>query len=349
MFVSSLLVFVCLNIIIWKLYVDKVNSRGEYVVGDLASMSYYMDLTLPRKNILDLKKKHISFSEFNNTKVDMLVVGDSYSNGGGNGRNNYYQDYIATYNDLKVLNILQLPETNNFIETVILLANSGYLKKLDVKYVFIQSVQREALERFATDINYDLNSSEDIYKMITSVYDIYNPKDEDKQEIEIMNNLNQNALLYNVKFMLKGYGKFKGYFIEKINKELFSSKISDEVIFFTDDIKKLKYENDENIMEINDNFNKLAKFLREQDIKLLVMINADKYNVYSQYISSHKYPKSTFFEILRKLPKRYQFIDTKEILLKELEKGVKDLYYPDDTHWSYKASEAVFKNIKLNE
>jgi hypothetical protein len=49
--------------------------------------------------------------------------------------------------------------------------------------------------------------------------------------------------------------------------------------------------------------------------------------------------------VLRPLPRRYTLIDTKAILAEELRKGVKDVYYADDTHWSWKASEAIFKVV----
>ncbi len=71
----------------------------------------------------------------------------------------------------------------------------------------------------------------------------------------------------------------------------------------------------------------------------------DKYNLYGEYIISNKYKKSIFFEELEKLSKEYYFINTKEILLDELEKGVKDLYFSDDTHWNYKSSAVIFKNL----
>jgi hypothetical protein len=48
--------------------------------------------------------------------------------------------------------------------------------------------------------------------------------------------------------------------------------------------------------------------------------------------------------MLRPLKKEYIFIDTKKILSPLLKQGVKDLYYSDDTHWSYKASEAIAKD-----
>jgi hypothetical protein len=74
----------------------------------------------------------------------------------------------------------------------------------------------------------------------------------------------------------------------------------------------------------------------------------DKLNLYSKYIVNNKYGESTFFEQLRPLKKEYILIDTKTILEQEVDRGVKDIFYSDDTHWSYKASEAIAKNLKNN-
>jgi len=78
------------------------------------------------------------------------------------------------------------------------------------------------------------------------------------------------------------------------------------------------------------------------------MPSVDKYNLYSRFIVDNPYPDSRFFEELRKLPKRYVFIDTKKLLLGELERGEKDLFYPDDTHWSWKAPKRIFSEIRFD-
>jgi len=338
-----LILFIVLNIAIWKIYVSKVNGN----VGDLARMSYYLDIAFPRNQSIELAKKHIPFSKYDNTKIDILVIGDSFSNGGGSGKNNYYQDYIATYNDKKILNILQLPGSKNYIETIVLLLNSGYLEEIGVKEIVIESVQREALQRFATNINFNLSSDDNIYKMISSTKDIYNAQEGDIEEIDMINNLNFNAAKFNFQFLLKGYGKFKHYYIEKLDRDFFTSNVRDEIIFFKDDIAKMNNENIQNIVLMNDNFNKLEKKLKEKNIKLSVMLCVDKYNLYSDYIVSNSYKKSILFDKLEGLDKNYRFINTKNILKAELENGVKNLYYPDDTHWSYKASDAIFKKVRF--
>jgi len=39
----------------------------------------------------------------------------------------------------------------------------------------------------------------------------------------------------------------------------------------------------------------------------------------------------------------YKFIDTKKILTRMIDNNITDVYYSDDTHWSWKASQEIFK------
>jgi hypothetical protein len=73
----------------------------------------------------------------------------------------------------------------------------------------------------------------------------------------------------------------------------------------------------------------------------------DKYDLYSDDIVRNPYPKNPFFDELRKLPKRYTLIDTKAILEPMVKAGVKDVFYPDDSHWTCKASKKVFETVRF--
>ena len=68
-------------------------------------MSYQIDMLHNRELKYTLPKKHLYKDNFNNHKVDILTIGDSFSRGGGAGENSYYQDFIATELDVNVLNI----------------------------------------------------------------------------------------------------------------------------------------------------------------------------------------------------------------------------------------------------
>jgi hypothetical protein len=132
-----------------------------------------------------------------------------------------------------------------------------------------------------------------------------------------------------------------------MKKDFFTTKDSNTLLFHKEDVQNIGLSNKETIKVLNNNFNKLAYKLKAKGIKLYFMPAVDKYNLYEPYIKENIYPKSQFFELLRELPKEYELIDTKAILSNELKKGVKNLYYPDDTHWSYKASSMIFKKVKF--
>ncbi len=349
MLLLSLVLFVSFHMIIWQ-FTKRVYPEN-FIVGDLARMSYKFGLITPKINADTLAKKHINFKDFNySDQVDVITIGDSFSNGMGGGENRYYQDYIADKFNFKVLNLPDISESSNYIDTLVILLNSGILDELRPKYIILECVQRNihqniGFEEIDTTINYNGN----IIDKIKQSKDIFNPTNNIKDEITFINSFNYNVLIYNLRFYLNGYGKYKNYYIEKLNTNLFSSEIKDELIFFRDDISFLKFQTNENIIKLNNRLNQLASLMRKKNIKLYFMPAVDKYNLYrDNMLNKEKYPKSDFFEYLEGLKKDYIFIDTKKIFIDELNsKNIIDLYYSDDTHWSYKARELIVNKIEF--
>ncbi|QKF72669.1 hypothetical protein AFAEC_0472 [Aliarcobacter faecis] len=364
------LVVISFHPIIYYLYVGKVFPKDSTIVGDLARMTYSVDLLTDRKTENNLHNKHIQFYEYKGERVDFLTIGDSFSAGAAGGLNPYYQDYISNIYNLSVLDIKMFKNSKNYIETIYALLNSGELENIGVKYILIESVQRRSLERFAIDnIDTNLNNIEEFSTLISKNKNLLNRKVDENllktekdsislqyvlknlfakssdDEVSVINNLNLNALEYNLTFKIKGYGKMSSHvYREKLNKDLFSTKISDELLFYDEDLKYLKLETKDNVELLNNNFNLLANELSKKGIKLIFMPAVDKYNLYRPYIISNDYQESIFFEYLETLPKEYIFINTKDILSKEIEKGEKDIYFVDDTHWNYKASKTIIEN-----
>jgi hypothetical protein len=132
-----------------------------------------------------------------------------------------------------------------------------------------------------------------------------------------------------------------------LNQSLFSGPNGNKFLFYHIDIERTRKATDQAIKKLNDNFNTLAEKMAEKNIKLIFMPAVDKFNLYYDNILKNRYAPSVFFEKLRKLPKKYYFVDTKEILLKEIKKGEKDIYYQDDTHWSWKGSQAIINHLKF--
>ena len=356
------LIIVTFHPIIYYFYVSKVFPKDNSVVGDLSRMSYAVDLIHKRFESKNLEKLHIKQNEYKGQNIDFITIGDSFSKGASGGLNPYYQDYISTIYNKNVLNIDMFKENKNYIETIYSLLNSGELENKGVRYVIIESVQRRSLERFAlNDINPNLYISKGLLKnniktsdnnqeinnvnyiLIDTIKKLFLTST--RNEVYVINNLNQNALIYNLRFKIKGYGKMTSHvYREKLNQDFFSTNITRDLLFYDEDLKYLKLETKENIELLNNNFNKLSQALSKKNIKLIFMPAVDKYNLYSPYIISNTYQKSIFFEYLDSLPKDYIFINTKKILSEQLEKGEKDIFYADDTHWSHKASEVIIKD-----
>lgn len=337
---SVILVFILFHLTIWNLYTKQLfQNDNNITIGDLGRMSYHNDSFFYKQNTQNLPKKHIEFTKIEN--VDVITIGDSFSNGAMKGVNPFYQDYISSNYNLKVLNLQ--PFLNKWIETILILNNSGVLDKLHPKSIILQSVERSSISRLSKKIDWNITlNKNDIIKEMQRRYINDMPKP------SFINNLNYNALLYKILYKYDDNAFFSKVYISKISKNLFSSQDEDTLLFYFEDIKNIKQSNQKSVELLNDNLNKIQAILEKKNIKLYFMPTADKYNIYSKYIVNNKYEQSHFFELLRGLKKEYNFIDTKAILQKLTDQGVKDVYYSDDTHWSYKASREIFKEQNVN-
>jgi hypothetical protein len=337
-FIFLLALFMGFHFIVWisftkDLFIQKENNS----IGDLGRMSYIAKSLTLRKNEQNLPLKHIEYND--NVEIDILTIGDSFSNGGGEGTNKYYQDYIATIKNLRVMNIQ--PSNEGFIETVLILNNSGILDKLNPKIIILESVERTAINRYSKAIDWNIGLKDYSISFLYKKYSHSNPIP------SFMNNLNYNALLYSLLYRYDDNAIFSDVYISNLTKNLFSCENKDKLLFYFEDLKDIPQSNNESISLLNENLNKLQQILNEKNIELYFMPAVDKYNLYSKYILNNKYNKSSFFELLREEKKLYKLIDTKLILENMVDNDEIDVYYSDDTHWSNKASEEIVKNIKF--
>lgn len=342
----SLVFFVALNFIIWESATKDILTRKntDTITGDMSRMGYLPGLNHERVNENNLSKKHMNYYDFS-SNIDMITVGDSFSHGMAGGLNRFYQDYIATYTGLNILNLQQIPASRNYLETIVMLYNNGELKRSKVKYILVESTQRKIVTRFSipVDFNADLaqnNILEENFKKVGN-------DSLQLPQVDFINNGNFKYLAYSFFYNFSPNGFISNVYKVKLQNSFFSIGKGDDLLFYKSDLKAISKNTEENIVEVNENLNKLAELLKKDDIKLIFMPAVAKYDLYRDYIKDKQsYPKDPFFDILRGLKKDYIFIDTKDLLLKELQKGVKDIFYIDDTHWSYKASAIISKDIK---
>jgi len=340
--------FLLANFVIWKAYTEDLLSN-RYEGGDMTRLSFIYGSKLFRKTFIDLPYQHIDMSDYRDQRIDVLTIGDSFSAGKGFGKNPFYQDYLATKNNFTVLNADPYPTDDLYmgfqpLSTLAVLYNSGYLDIIKPRYVLIESVARYSMQRFAKPFNFSRTDS------LNKVQKYYRQKHTLKEApgVYFVNNGNFRFLAYNALYKYSDSAFDETIHARKLNRKLFSVNNSYTLLFLHEDIKYMKEMSPQSIELLNNNFNHIADLLNQKGIKLIFMPIVDKYDLYSDYIVNNPYPKNTFFDSFRKLPKRYSVIDTKEILSNCLKKGEKDIFFPDDSHWSWKATKAIFETVVFN-
>lgn len=331
-----LFLFILYHLIIWHLFTKNIFDRTDQLyIGDLGRLSYQIDSLFPRKLEYSLENRFLTTT--NNT-IDILTVGDSFSNAAMGGLNPYYQDYLATKYNKNILNLKRANENHNPFEDILHLYNTGWLQEHKPKVIIIEFVERYAISEFAKDFNFNFVSQyikNDNLIQIKKTVDSYIP------QLKIINTANYKFLFHTIKYHFTSKGK-KDIYKLQLEQNLFSTpRYQNTLLIMDQDINSIKEINQKSIKKLNQNFNKLSKLLQPLNIKLFFMPAVDKYDLYYSYIKNNPYPKNHFFDILRPLQKNYYFVDTKKILKEELKKGTLDLYYSDDTHWSYKTSKII--------
>jgi hypothetical protein len=351
-FFIIIIFFVGINALIWFGWTREITDPlGN--AGDLQRIGYVLGNVSPRQRTDDLPERHIKINQFNGQAVDLLTVGDSFSLGGGEGRNRHYQDYIASLQGLTVLNapadaIGGADPATAPIKTLSKLISSGYLDVIKPKYLLLESVERFATQRLTKD--YSLETTAAIEDVDRSFRD-WKPHEmrisSKRSVFSFINNGNWKFIGNNLQYLFRDEAINSMVVVSRLNRRYFSSPIGNKLIFINEDVKNRKFVNSLSVAAANKNLNRLAALLKAKGITLVFMPIVDKLTLYEPYLQNQRYPRSVFFEELRKLPKDYLFIDTKEILTRSLEKGELDLYHQDDSHWTCKASETIFSTIRI--
>jgi len=343
-FFIVLALFLAFHLFVWFFFTSKIFNTDPYYIGDLARMGYQIDSLSPRKDSCTLPKRYLTKTSWDGKNVDVVTIGDSFSNGGAKGSNPYYQDYLATKYNVKVLNVQSWDLKYDYIDIVNILANNGWIEKIRPKAIIIETVQREVVNRYAKEHDFALNIPlHDVEKkLFDRAWGEYVPN------VSLVNTGNYKYVYYASMYKYKEHVE-KDVYKFSLKQPLFSVKADTTLLVYADEITRLDQQISPNLQKVNDNLNKLAQKLNKQHVKLYFLVPVDKYDLYYDYLVNQQYGRNMFFDYFKKLKKEYVLIDTKEILLPYVQKGVKDIFYADDTHWSYKASDIITNDKVMKE
>lgn len=346
-FVAVIALFVALNAVVWFMFTSRILARhGDVITGDLARIGYIADLVHPRVNHTDLAQRHLESGDYRGQRVDLLTLGDSFSQGAGGGPNRFYQDHIATEMGWTVLNLQDPPASRSAIETAAALADTGFLRRAGVRYLLIEATQRKLVERLSNSahLTSTLNRQQldAFYRFGQGEKPAFNFA---LPNTSFINNGNLKYLIHQALYPFDDCALVSDTCRVRLDTRLFSIGRGDEMLFYKKDLRAIRQHVPENIQRLNATLNALAARLRSEGTTLILMPAVSKYDLYRDHFTDHSYPRDPLFDLLRQQTRDYLLLDTKVILGAGVKAGEQDIFYVDDTHWAPRASQRIAKAL----
>lgn len=256
-----------------------------------------------------------------NDNFDIITCGDSFSQRGKYG----YQNYMAQ-KGYKIVNYYPCGSLRwNSFQSAFDLMNLEYIDSTNVKVLIIESVERELVYRLS---NLDFTH--------TTL----------KEDTENLEHPEEGGLLSESKiyldFLIDTDNSENPVKKLKLSKPMFLGNRGDVLYIYQDDVQKGCFiPNDANSC-VKKNIDVLFAKASSKGIKLMILICPDKYDLYQDYIVNNPYPKKTINEDFRRVVgDKKNIVIGKDVLFPYIEKGTKDLYHFDDTHWTFKSARII--------
>lgn len=301
------------------------------LAGDLGRLAY-IPFGFEYDTMIDSRMmKELLFTTINQTEdlkninADVLTVGDSFSQQGRGG----YQNYLPG-KGISVVNCnRELYE--NPLQYAYNLLDAGIIDSTNFKVMVVEIGERDIEYRFQT---FDIAKKEKPAP----------PTDEGRS--------NSWSLLRARDYLMYNYGGKSPVYVADLNKDYFESSEPRKLYFYFNDITNGVSLSDASQTRIKDIYNLFLAKAEVRGLKIVLMVPVDKYDLYQKYIVDNPYPLKSYNEEIRSLlgdtPNVFL---TKYCLTPLTDQGEKDVFIFTNTHWSYKAAEAVgielSKRVKL--
>ena len=304
-----------------------ISPRADSDLGSLALIPFGVEysqslMKYEMEDTLFIKVNHTE--ELRNIHVNVLTVGDSFSQQGNIGYQNYMPgEGLAVANCRRSLYESPIQYASNILDW-------GVVDSTNIDVLVVEVVERD----FAISIsNFEESKVEVPEPESTS----------DKEE----RNANEWSLLRARDFILYRFAGRSPVYQVTLDNDYFSSKEPRSLYFYYVDITNGLTIDEALRPKVKEVFDLLTRKAHERGIRLMLMMPVDKYDLYQDHIVDNPYPhpkrvNEDLREIFGDIP---EVMLCKDCLLPLLEKGEKDVFLFDNTHWSYKGSEAVGKEL----
>ena len=264
---------------------------------------------------------------------DVLVIGDSFSHGGGVGKQGDYVNYLAHESGRKVVVFTpESPTLSSPMQIAYDVLNLGCIDSTHVKNLVVQEVERYLVDRHSGFVTTHTSF----------------PRVERKQQPSSPAPKSAPSPLLRVKdFLFYHLLGANPIFTVHLSRPVFGGMQPDELYFYREDVELGFDVAPERRERIIDCYRHVIDAARQRGVNLILLIASDKYDLYQDYIIDNPYPPKTLNEDLQQwmASDLDHFVFSKQVLLPYVEQGVKDVYLFNDTHWSPSSSRLIADEI----
>lgn len=270
----------------------------------------------------------------------VLVVGDSFSHGGGVGKPGDYVNYLAHESGRRVVVFTpDDPTLGSPMQLAYDLLNLGVIDSTNCPNLVVQEVERYLVDRHC--------------KLDTTHTSIPRPLADQQDQTSISRDKQEYSPLLRVKdYVFYHFLGANPIYTARLSRPLFGGKEPDKLYFYNDDVKmgfNITPRQRELVVSC---FKKVIDLAHKRGVNLTILIAADKYDMYQDFITDNDFPVKTLNEDIAQWMNddRDCLLFSKDVLHPLLEQGVKDVYLYNDTHWSPASSRliavAIIKRLK---
>jgi hypothetical protein len=321
------------------LYIISFTYYSDKDAPDLLRLGYIPNVYKNYRDAFQLNgvEKFDRLSKSGNKKFKIMTLGDSFSEQSSYGYKNILSEEFSLIHVDRFI-------AKNQIQTLLNMCNGDFFDTYEIEYVVLQNVERHIIESIK-----DISFKDTL--MLFEIDSLIQSYTEDKEinHYKLFSSTTLTFPLYHFPryiFSSDYLSNEQVYNVEIDNQSLFSNN-TNNLLFFHNDLNAVNKNNlPENAVKLNNIYNSISNMLASKGIKLIVMPAVDKYDFYYESIvNKQRFERPLFFDNMRTLPKNYIYIDSKDVLMQNLNTK-KDIYFYDDTHWSPIGTKIIAESIK---
>jgi|GEM_PF-1766947 len=317
--------------------------------GDLARLASYA-VPMPLERNPAPYGAHAEFQQYvkqdSHDQYDILTVGDSLFSGVGGS---YAQDFLAADTGASILNVSRLGKYNQ-LDQLFLLEKCGWLDRIRPKVLVLEIGGRGAY--LLPHISSMLADRTSPHKYRQEILQAKPPEPE--VQIPPGTLVNTEMGIADIRYFQDRIVRFThpGYLSKEVERreltrDVFSNPGHErELLTYVDETNYRNPQEKPDAVAINSRLNDIAVELGKRGIQFAVVIVPTKLDVYYPWLEDvTDLPQNTFYEKMKLLEKKYAYFDTLEPLRAAVARGEKDIFWQDDTHWSYKGQKIIMDEL----